>query len=75
MEKSRRGKSPAGRQSGVAAPTGDLFIVSVWMIGEKLRLAQQSAGPAGPPLERYISVYFDYSSESDVPTVLTLASR
>lgn len=75
MEKSRKGKTPVGRQSGGAAPAGDLFIVSVSMIAEKLRLAKQSEGSGVPELKRYMSVYFDYSSEKDIPTMLALASR
>lgn len=78
MEKSRKGKTPVSRQSGSSAPaasTGDLFIVSVSMIAEKLRLAKQSEGYGAPELKRYMTVYFDYSSENDIPTMLTLASR
>lgn len=75
VEKSRKGKIPVVRQSGGAAPTGDLFIVSVSMIAEKLRLAKRSHGSAAAELKRYMSVYFDYSSEKDIPTMLTLASR
>uniref|UniRef100_A0A674P4Z1 Interleukin-17 receptor D n=1 Tax=Takifugu rubripes TaxID=31033 RepID=A0A674P4Z1_TAKRU len=78
VEKSRKGKTPVGRQSGgpvPAASTGDLFIVSVSMIAEKLRLAKQSQGSGAPELRRYMSVYFDYSSENDIPTMLTLAPR
>lgn len=79
VEKSRKGKTPVSRQSSggllPAAPMGDLFIVSVSMIAEKLRLARQSQGYAAPELNRYLTVYFDYSSESDIPTMLTLASR
>lgn len=78
MEKSRKGKAPVSRQSGGGAPgafMGDLFIASVSMIAEKLRLAKQSEGRGASELKRYMSVYFDYSSESDIPTALTLASR
>ncbi|CAG10762.1 unnamed protein product, partial [Tetraodon nigroviridis] len=78
VEKSRKGKSPVSRQSGSlppAASMGDLFVVSVSVIAEKLRLAKQSGGYGAPELSRYLTVYFDYSSESDIPTMLTLASR
>lgn len=78
VEKSRKGKTPVSRRSGrlrPAASMGDLFIVSVSMIAEKLRLAKQSEGYGAPELSRYLAVYFDYSSESDIPTMLTLASR
>lgn len=59
----------------LAASMGDLFVVSVSVIAEKLRLAKQSAGYGAAELDRYLTVYFDYSSESDIPTMLTLASR
>lgn len=78
VEKSRKGKTPVSRQSSgllPAAAMGDLFIVSVSMIAEKLRVAKQSQGYGAPELNRYLTVYFDYSSESDIPTMLTLASR
>lgn len=49
----------------------DLFVVAAAMIGEKMREAQQRSGD----LSRFMTVYFDYSRESDVPTSLTLAPR
>lgn len=82
MEKrSRKGKTPVGRRSNgsssgsPAGGSGDLFIVSVPMIAEKLRMAKQSDGGGAQELGRFITVYFDYSTENDIPTMLSLASR
>uniref|UniRef100_A0A8C4DH96 Interleukin-17 receptor D n=1 Tax=Dicentrarchus labrax TaxID=13489 RepID=A0A8C4DH96_DICLA len=69
-KKSRRGKTPVIGGSG-----SDLFIVSVAMIAEKLRLAKQSEGGGAQELNRYMAVYFDYSTENDIPTMLSLAPR
>ncbi|XP_037534982.1 interleukin-17 receptor D [Nematolebias whitei] len=77
-KKSRRGKTPVGRRgnsssSQTGGSGGDLFVVAVAMIAEKLRLAKQSEG--GGDLSRFMAVYFDYSTENDVPTTLSLAPR
>lgn len=77
-KKSRRGKTPVGRRgnsssSQTGGSGGDLFVVAVAMIAEKLRLAKQSEG--GGDLSRFMAVYFDYSTENDVPTSLSLAPR
>uniref|UniRef100_A0A8C7CDR7 Interleukin-17 receptor D n=1 Tax=Oncorhynchus kisutch TaxID=8019 RepID=A0A8C7CDR7_ONCKI len=61
IEKSRRGKSPAR----------ELFIVAVAMIAEKLCEARQK----DQDLSRFMAVYFDYSHEGDVPTMLSLAPK
>lgn len=45
------------------------------MIAEKLRMAKQSQDGGGQELSRFLAVYFDYSTESDVPTALSLAPR
>uniref|UniRef100_G3NIB5 Interleukin-17 receptor D n=1 Tax=Gasterosteus aculeatus aculeatus TaxID=481459 RepID=G3NIB5_GASAC len=82
-KKSRRGKTPVSRRSnGGGGSTssnggsgGDLFIVAVAMIAEKLRTAKQSERAGAEELNRYMAVYFDYSTENDVPTVLSLAPR
>uniref|UniRef100_A0A087XSM0 Interleukin-17 receptor D n=1 Tax=Poecilia formosa TaxID=48698 RepID=A0A087XSM0_POEFO len=80
-KKSRRGKTPVGRRSnsGSGSPTGgshsDLFVVAVAMIAEKLRLAKQNEDGRDPELSRFMAVYFDYSTESDIPTALSLAPR
>ncbi|CAL8336685.1 unnamed protein product [Merluccius merluccius] len=78
--KSCRGKTPVSRRgngSSSSSPIGgtgsDLFIVAVAMIAEKLRLAHQGEG--GREEGRYVAAYFDYSSENDVPTLLSLAPR
>uniref|UniRef100_A0A671XVZ8 Interleukin-17 receptor D n=1 Tax=Sparus aurata TaxID=8175 RepID=A0A671XVZ8_SPAAU len=86
-KKSRKGKTPVSRRSNngssssssSSSPIGgsgnDLFIVGVAMIAEKLRLAKQSEGGGAQELNRYMSVYFDYSTENDIPTILSLAPR
>ncbi|KAJ3602352.1 hypothetical protein NHX12_030110 [Muraenolepis orangiensis] len=80
QRKTCRGKTPVSRPSSSSAsliggPGSDLFIVGVAMIAEKLRLAHQAEGGGGEGLGRYVAVYFDFSSESDVPTLLSLAPR
>ncbi|XP_061544574.1 interleukin-17 receptor D isoform X2 [Phycodurus eques] len=83
--KSRRGKTPVGRRGNSGAddvrcpsgrPGGDLFVASVAIVGEKLRKVKEDddRGRAGE-LHRYMAVYFDYSTEDDIPTVLSLAPR
>uniref|UniRef100_A0A674AVV2 Interleukin-17 receptor D n=1 Tax=Salmo trutta TaxID=8032 RepID=A0A674AVV2_SALTR len=72
IEKSRRGKSPARGGAAAAAANGsELFIVAVAMIAEKLCEARQK----DQDLSRFMAVYFDYSHESDVPTMLSLAPK
>lgn len=82
-KKNRKGKTPVSRRSNnsnissspVTGSGSDLFIVGVAMIAEKLRLAKQSEGGGAQELNRYMTVYFDYSTENDIPTMLSLASR
>lgn len=77
-KKSRRGKTPVGRRGNGSISTaggGDLFVVGVAMIAEKLRQAKQSEGGGAEELSRYMAVYFDYSTESDVPAALSLAPK
>ncbi|AWP02220.1 putative interleukin-17 receptor D-like, partial [Scophthalmus maximus] len=82
-KKSRRGKTPVSRRSNnssssspIGGSAGDLFTVGVAMIAEKLRMAKQSEGDGGAQeLSRYMAVYFDYSTENDIPTMLSLAPR
>lgn len=57
-----------GRSSG----KGELFLVAVSAIAEKLRQAKQSSSGA---LSKFIAVYFDYSCEGDVPGVLDLSTK
>lgn len=45
------------------------------MIAEKMRLAKQSEEGGAQELDRYMTVYFDYSTENDIPTMLSLATR
>ncbi|TEA39387.1 hypothetical protein DBR06_SOUSAS2110153 [Sousa chinensis] len=51
---------------------GELFLVAVSTIAEKLRQAKQSSSTA---LSKFIAVYFDYSCEGDVPGVLDLSTK
>uniref|UniRef100_A0A8C9ANY3 Interleukin-17 receptor D n=1 Tax=Prolemur simus TaxID=1328070 RepID=A0A8C9ANY3_PROSS len=51
---------------------GELFLVAVAAIAEKLRQAKQSSSAA---LSKFIAVYFDYSCEGDVPGVLDLSTK
>ncbi|XP_034539376.1 interleukin-17 receptor D isoform X1 [Notolabrus celidotus] len=80
-KKSRRGKTPVSRWSNssssspVGGSGGDLFIVGAAMIAEKMRLAKQSEGSCAQELNRFMTVYFDYSTEHDIPTALSLAPR
>uniref|UniRef100_A0A4W5M3Q3 Interleukin-17 receptor D n=1 Tax=Hucho hucho TaxID=62062 RepID=A0A4W5M3Q3_9TELE len=67
LEKNRRGKSPARG----AANGAELFIVAVAMIAEKLCEARRK----DQDLSRFMAVYFDYSHESDIPTMLRLAPK
>uniref|UniRef100_A0A452V0T6 Interleukin-17 receptor D n=1 Tax=Ursus maritimus TaxID=29073 RepID=A0A452V0T6_URSMA len=57
-----------GRGSG----KGELFLVAVSAIAEKLRQAKQSSSAR---LSKFIAVYFDYSCEGDVPGVLDLSTK
>ncbi|MBZ3889228.1 Interleukin-17 receptor D [Sciurus carolinensis] len=57
-----------GRGSG----KGELFLVAVSAIAEKLRQAKQSSSAA---LSKFIAVYFDYSCEGDVPCILDLSTK
>lgn len=51
---------------------GELFLVAVAAIAEKLRQAKQSSSAA---LSKFIAVYFDYSCEGDVPCTLDLSTK
>ena len=80
-KKSRRGKTPVSRRSNssssapICGSGSDLFTVGVAMVAEKLRMAKQSEGGGAQELNRYMAVYFDYSTENDIPTMLSLAPR
>ncbi|XP_072296064.1 interleukin-17 receptor D [Eucyclogobius newberryi] len=68
------GDRPASKDGGPVGGDrggGDLFLVAVAMISEQLRLAKQSE----KELSRFMAVYFDYSTENDIPTALSLAPR
>ncbi|KAL2091644.1 hypothetical protein ACEWY4_013907 [Coilia grayii] len=60
------GASPATELRG-----RDSFVVAVAMIAEKLCKAHQTS----TDLSRFIAVYFDYSTESDMPTCLAPVPR
>uniref|UniRef100_A0A8C5P380 Interleukin-17 receptor D n=1 Tax=Jaculus jaculus TaxID=51337 RepID=A0A8C5P380_JACJA len=51
---------------------GELFLVAVSAIAEKLRQAKQNSSAA---LSKFIAVYFDYSCEGDVPCILDLSTK
>lgn len=85
-KRSRKGKAPVSRRSNTSSSSGsgispgggsgnDLFIVAVSMIAEKMRLAKQSVEGEAHELDSYMTVYFDYSTENDIPTMLSLATR
>ncbi|XP_028574935.2 interleukin-17 receptor D isoform X1 [Podarcis muralis] len=50
---------------------GELFLVAVAIIAEKLRHAKQNSHD----LCKFIAVYFDYSCEGDVPGILDLTTK
>lgn len=56
----------------LGAGQGELFLVAVAAIAEKLRQAKQSSSAA---LSKFIAVYFDYSCEGDVPCTLDLSTK
>ncbi|XP_069062567.1 interleukin-17 receptor D isoform X2 [Pleurodeles waltl] len=49
----------------------DLFVLAVSMMVEKLRQMKQNSEELG----RFISVYFDYSCESDIPSALDITTK
>uniref|UniRef100_A0A8C9U1W4 Interleukin-17 receptor D n=1 Tax=Scleropages formosus TaxID=113540 RepID=A0A8C9U1W4_SCLFO len=66
-KKNRKSRGVPGRGAG----SGELFVVAVAMIAEKLRQTRQNSAD----LSRFMAVYFDYSRESDVPALLDLAPK
>ncbi|XP_055503503.1 interleukin-17 receptor D [Leucoraja erinacea] len=50
---------------------GELFLLAVSMVAERLRQARLQAGNPS----RFIAVYFDYSCEGDIPGALDLACK
>ncbi|XP_006862125.1 PREDICTED: interleukin-17 receptor D [Chrysochloris asiatica] len=59
------------KAGGRGTGKGELFLVAMTTIAEKLRQAKQSA----TALSKFIAVYFDYSCEGDVPGVLDLSTK
>ncbi|XP_008103463.2 interleukin-17 receptor D isoform X1 [Anolis carolinensis] len=53
------------------AGKGELFMVAVAMIAEKLRHVKHSPHD----LCKFIAVYFDYSCENDIPAILDLTTK
>uniref|UniRef100_A0A8D0E7J4 Interleukin-17 receptor D n=1 Tax=Salvator merianae TaxID=96440 RepID=A0A8D0E7J4_SALMN len=53
------------------AGKGELFLVAVAIIAEKLRHAKQNSRD----LCKFIAVYFDYSCEGDIPGILDLTAK
>nr|XP_012621081.1 interleukin-17 receptor D isoform X2 [Microcebus murinus] len=68
VDKKNYKHTAASRGSG----KGELFLVAVAAIAEKLRQAKQGSAAA---LSKFIAVYFDYSCEGDVPGVLDLSTK
>ncbi|XP_020367907.2 interleukin-17 receptor D [Rhincodon typus] len=67
IEKKHRKHKGSSRDGG----QGELFIVAVSMIAERLRQARlNSSNPS-----KFIAVYFDYSCEADIPGALDLACK
>ncbi|XP_068172527.1 interleukin-17 receptor D [Antennarius striatus] len=71
----RGGNSSSTSSSLIGGSISDLFIMGVAMIAEKFRLAMQSGRSECEEMSRYITVYFDYSTENDIPITLSLAPR
>ncbi|XP_028680204.1 interleukin-17 receptor D [Erpetoichthys calabaricus] len=66
-KKSRKQKDSRSR----SMCPGDLFMVAVSLIAERIRQARQNSND----LSKFIAVYFDYSRESDIPAILDLATK
>ncbi|KAK2496064.1 hypothetical protein MC885_012225 [Smutsia gigantea] len=60
------------RGGGRGSGSGELFLLAVAAIAEKLRQAKQSSAAA---LSKFIAVYFDYSCEGDIPGILELSAK
>ncbi|XP_043107669.1 interleukin-17 receptor D [Puntigrus tetrazona] len=72
----RKGKATSkenNREPSASDSSGhrDLFLVATAMIAEKIKELHQKSSD----LSRFMSVYFDYSHESDVPTSLNPAPK
>eukprot|EP00067_Danio_rerio_P011980 NP_705946.2 interleukin-17 receptor D isoform 1 precursor [Danio rerio] len=64
-----KNREPSASDS--SSSSRDLFIVASAIISEKLKEVHQKSSD----LSRFMSVYFDYSHETDVPTSLSLAPK
>uniref|UniRef100_A0A4W3H0P4 Interleukin-17 receptor D n=1 Tax=Callorhinchus milii TaxID=7868 RepID=A0A4W3H0P4_CALMI len=58
-------------KGGLRDGRGELFIVAVSMIAERLRQARLNSANTS----KFIALYFDYSCEADIPGVLDLAYK
>lgn len=67
IEKKKRKSKCTSTESG----KGEIFVSAMAMIAEKLSKAQDSSDD----LSRFITVYFDYSSENDIPSVLDVTKK
>ncbi|XP_038668748.1 interleukin-17 receptor D isoform X1 [Scyliorhinus canicula] len=67
VEKKHRKHKGSFRDGG----QGELFIVAVSMIAERLRQARLNSGNPS----KFIAIYFDYSCEADIPGILDLACK
>ncbi|XP_078065726.1 interleukin-17 receptor D isoform X2 [Mustelus asterias] len=67
VEKKHRKHKGSSRDSA----QGELFIVAVSMIAERLRQARLNSGNPS----KFIAIYFDYSCEADIPGILDLACK
>ncbi|XP_060095718.1 interleukin-17 receptor D isoform X1 [Heteronotia binoei] len=66
-KKNWRHKGSRERDSG----KGELFLIAISTIAEKLRQAKQNSHD----LCKFIAVYFDYSCEGDIPGILDLSTK
>uniref|UniRef100_A0A8C5F032 Interleukin-17 receptor D n=1 Tax=Gopherus evgoodei TaxID=1825980 RepID=A0A8C5F032_9SAUR len=53
------------------AEKGELFLLAISIIAEKLRQAKQNSDD----LCKFIAVYFDYSCEGDIPGIVDLSTK
>lgn len=65
VEKKKRKSKAATLESG----KGEIFVSAMSMVTEKLAKAQGTSD-SSDDLSKYITVYFDYSSENDIPAAL-----
>ncbi|XP_071982988.1 interleukin-17 receptor D [Engystomops pustulosus] len=64
-------KKKKSKGTNVESGKGEIFVSAMAMIAEKLGKAQNSSDD----LSRFITVYFDYSSENDIPSILDVTKK